>query len=118
MTYGNGNGIESRTLARDNTSARFSYILLDINEVKRRIGDSGHRDKILTFGYGNVGNVRNRPRNKRRVSVFAENIGVNIALIDVVILGKSGTKTRRVKNCTRTYDVISGIMDFVMLTLV
>ena len=40
--------------------------------------------------------------------MFAENIGVNIALIDVVILGKSGTKTRRVKNCARTYDVVFG----------
>ena len=54
------------------------------------------------FVYRNVRNIGDRPWDKGGVSMLAENIGVNVALVDVEVLRKSCAKTCGIKYCTRT----------------
>ena len=89
VANGYRNGIEGSSLSCNNARARFSYILLNLAEVKLGGVDSRSGYKLFALFNRNIRDVCNRPRNERRIAVLAENIGVNIALIYVVIFGKS-----------------------------
>ena len=108
MTYGNRHGIECRALARNNSAARFSYILLNIFGIKLGTLDAGSCDKSRAVLYRNIGNIGYRPRNERRVAMLAENISMNIALVYIVILGESRTQARGIEYRTGTDDMALG----------
>ena len=111
MTYRDGNGIECRTLALDNTCAGAANIILN----RRVIEHGGHginsrctinsRQRSTVLINGNIGNVCKRPRNERRIAVLTENICMNVLLVYAVELGKSCTQTSGIEDSTGTYDV-------------
>ena len=89
MTYRYRNGIESSALSCNNARARFSYILLNLAEIKLGGVNAGGGYKLFALFNRNVRDIGNRPRNERRIAVLTENISVNVALVYVVVLGKS-----------------------------
>lgn len=98
VTNGNGNRVESSSLSGNDSAAGFSHILLDLLVVELGTFHAGSAYNRMAVFDGNIGNIGNRPGHKGGVAVLAENIGVYIALADVVILGQSGAQTRRVKD--------------------
>ena len=109
VTYRNRNGVEGGALPGDNPAARLSYILLDF------LADSSSGLVIpgvwISFWQSLIGTLEMLATDqgmKRRVAVLAENIGVHIGLVNIVIFGKSGSQPCGVQNRTRTDDVVVG----------
>ena len=108
MADGYRNGIEGSALARNDSAAGLFDILFDFVKIKHGVFDPGRGDEALAFGNGHIGNIGNRPRDKGRIAVFAEHIGVNVALVDVIIFGKPCAETRGIEDGARTDNMVFG----------
>ena len=63
-----------------------------------------------------AGNLCARPRDKGRITVFTENIGMNVLLRNVKVAGKSETQTRGIQRGAGADDLVSGMPEIFMNT--
>lgn len=104
VANGNGNCVVGSTLALDNASAGLANIALDLIVIKSRHDLIRCEDGALEVSYRDIGDVCKRPRNEGAVAVLAENISMNIELVDVEVLGETCTQTSCIQNSTGADD--------------
>jgi len=99
-------GVKGRPFAFDDLSARASDIGFDFFVNERRDEFVVILETGFIFVDGNRRDICKRPRNKRRISVFAENVCVYVLLCDVVVFGDACAKAGSVEDRSGTENLI------------
>ena len=102
----NRHGIKGSPFALDNLSARASDIGFDFFVNERRDEFIVVFETGFIFVDGNRRDICKRPRNKRRISVFTENVRVYVLLCDAVVFGNACAKAGSVEDRSRTENLI------------
>ena len=100
--------VEGRSLAGYDLCSRRTNVVLYLFLIEFAALIRIHVKGILKFGYVNVGYIRDRPRNKRRISVLAEDVCVYVLLAYIVILTESRLETRCIKDSSRAENILGG----------
>ena len=102
----NRNRVKGRPFALDDLSAGTSDIGFDFVVDKRRDRFVVVFETGFIFVDGDRCDICKRPRNERRIAVFAENVCVYVLLCDVVVFGDACAKAGSVEDRPGTENLI------------